>query len=325
VSVALHELMHGLGYVAGFRIDEDGLGAYPPNAPVFARRVVNQSGQNLTNAALFPNPSAALLDQMRPGIGKLRWEGPNGVAAAGGTQPILYSPATFSPGSSIAHLDEGTYPPGNLNALMTPTIGSGQAVHDPGPISRGMLTDLGWTVVSGTSAAPPGDFDGDGVTDIAVFRPSNGVWLVRDVGNFSWGASGDVPVPGDYDGDGSADVAVFRPSTGNWIIRGVGTQFWGNPGDVPVPANFDGDEDVDVAVYRPSNGRWLVKGVGNFSWGAAADVPVPGDFNGDGSADVAVFRPSTGNWIILGVGTVSWGRVADVPLVLPYAVARTLA
>jgi hypothetical protein len=95
------------------------------------------------------------------------------------------------------------------------------------------------------------DFDGDGSTDIAVFR--DGTWyiiesLTGDARIVSWGAQGDLPVAADYDGDGTSDIAVWRPSNGNWYIQESATSLqrvlapdanfgihWGQNGDVPVP------------------------------------------------------------------------------------------
>jgi hypothetical protein len=56
----------------------------------------------------------------------------------------------------------------------------------------------------------------------------------------TWGGNGDVATPGDYDGDGRADVAVFRPSSGTWFVLKSSTgntsiiMQWGQQSDIPV-------------------------------------------------------------------------------------------
>lgn len=91
----------------------------------------------------------------------------------------------------------------------------------------------------------PADFDGDGIADVTVFRPSTGTWyhLSLATGAFSamvWGSPGDIPLTGDYDGDGVADHGVFRPADGNWYLLNSTTGYsgthFGMNGDVPVPA-----------------------------------------------------------------------------------------
>jgi hypothetical protein len=164
------------------------------------------------------------------------------------------------------------------------------------------------------------DFDGNGSSDISVFRPSNGRWYIKDGGSSAWGLSADIPVSGDYNGDGETDIAVWRPSNGWWYIKGIGGASWGITGDIPVPRNYDGDPAgvTDIAVWRPSNGRWYIKGVTGTVWGTAGDIPVPADYDGDGTTDIAVWRPSSGRWYIKGVAGTVWGTAGDIPVPADY-------
>lgn len=188
----------------------------------------------------------------------------------------------------------------------------------------------------GTFADIPvgGDYDGDGRTDYAVFRPSNGVWYIVQSSNnqfraVPFGQVGDKLVPADYDYDGITDIAVFRSSNGTWYIsRSSDSEFratqFGINGDVPLIGDFDGDGRADFTVFRPSNGVWYsLKTTDGFSaetFGESFDQPVPGDYDGDGKHDIAVFR--AGIWYLKqsreGFKAIQWGLPNDVPITIRY-------
>jgi|GEM_PF-2449974 len=187
--------------------------------------------------------------------------------------------------------------------------------------------------VAYNTAVPRLDIDGDGLSDIVVWRPSEGIWYVlrsSDGGMVfqSFGQNGDKLVPADYDGDGITDFAIFRPSTaGWWILKSsngsIGVLTFGLSGDKPTPGDYDGDGKADVAVYRQSDGTWYVLkssdgGVIYQSWGIAGDKAVQADYDGDGLTDFALWRPSTGNWWILKSSdaafiSAQFGQSTDVP------------
>lgn len=133
----------------------------------------------------------------------------------------------------------------------------------------------------------------------------------------------------DFDGDGTTDLSVFRPSSGGWFALNSGSNtlnvnFFGTDGDIPIDGDFDGDKRADHVVFRPSSGTWFRQNSSNgaFSqqqFGADGDKPVPGDYDKDGKTDIAVWRPNGGNYFILrssdgGFSGTQWGATGDIPI-----------
>lgn len=150
VSVVLHELGHGLGF-SGFGRLFDNMGT--------TEGAIRQSGsprpsifdvfiENGDNASIlsFADPSVALLDEFEGD--DLFCNSPAATIENGGTFPPTFAPSTFNSGSSYSHWREATYLAGDINSLMTPQIGPGEANHNPGPITLGFFEDMGWSLCS---------------------------------------------------------------------------------------------------------------------------------------------------------------------------------
>ena len=213
-------------------------------------------------------------------------------------------------------------------ALWNPSFGVWQLCRN------GLSTSHQWGLPGDIPV--PGDYDGNGLTDLAVFRPSNGEWFIRfnrddnvfpDSTSIQFGIPADIPVPGDYDGDGKSDLAVFRHSSAAggalWIIRTASgsesVHQFGLAGDLPVPADYNADGVDEIAVWRPSTGTWFVltdDGRATATqFGLKGDIPSPSDYNGDGTFDFVLYRPESGIWFVRTekgeLFQVQWGLPGD--------------
>ncbi len=149
VSVVLHEICHGLGFIGYFGVPDNGnVGQYLSNGflGVYDHFIETGPGKRLVSSTSdFPDNSTALFGLF---TGNNLFLNGSVLKQKTGQRAKLYAPATFSKGSSIYHLDEGTYPAQTPNSLMTPQIGNAEAIHAPGPLVLNFLTDMEWKTTS---------------------------------------------------------------------------------------------------------------------------------------------------------------------------------
>ena len=121
---------------------------------------------------------------------------------------------------------------------------------------------------------------------------------------FQFGTATDIPIAGDWNGDGIPSIGIFRDGkwffdmdgNGRWS-EGDRTATFGQKGDLPVVGDFNGDGIDEIGVYRA--GKWIIDSNGNreidaadrvFELGGPGDLPVVGDFDGDGIDDPGLYR-----------------------------------
>ena len=181
-----------------------------------------------------------------------------------------------------------------------------------------------WGLTTDSIAAA--DYDGDGKTDIAVWRQFTAVpafYILRSSDNtftiIPFGSPGDRPIPADYTGDGKADPAVFRsgttstfwyqPSSGPFLGSPVAVPWGGSldSTDIPAPGDYNGDGKADFCDVTAVGGidafniRYGTDSVAagppntvTYFGRSATDAVVLGDYDGDGKSDIAVTRPEGG-------------------------------
>lgn len=146
MSVVLHELGHGLGFASSASMvagnGEFGVGSVDIPMAYDELMTLGVNGTSLLSLAEGPILGAAFTGN------NVYCNGAHATAANDGVSPRFYAPSLFSNSSSLSHLNEFTYLAGSENSLMTPSMGSSEVIHNPGPIALGILQDLGWNLCS---------------------------------------------------------------------------------------------------------------------------------------------------------------------------------
>ncbi len=169
-----------------------------------------------------------------------------------------------------------------------------QAASNPALFSRDTTDNQLQWLVQTAAAAPPPWFGSSGVT-------------------YAFGPSDAVPFPGDFDGDGYTDLAYYQLSTAKWYLddstQGTSSFQLGTPNSsLPVVGYFNANAPEEVGAYTVVNGQgvWTIAssitGLKTVTFPQVAlqgDTPVPGDYLGLGYDQIAIYRGSTGQFLVL--------------------------
>ena len=230
VTVALHEMGHGLGYLgsANYNGTSGFLGFQ--GIPFIFDQFVEESDQ--TSVLDYVSGTVTFGEVLESDA--LFWGGENGEEAHEIGRPRLYAPTNWAPGASFSHLRESSYPEGNANSLMTPFLNTAESIHTPGAVSLGMMQDMGWTL-------PP-----------VLCSLGEVVTLNQTACN---------PLTNTY-------TQVLQvtyenaPETGNLVVNGVSFPITGSPQTVsltnltsdgaPVDVNVSFSENLDCSLTAPA-------------------------------------------------------------------------
>ena len=202
VTVILHELAHGLGFSGSFNVDDGDAsnGDECPDAPAgwgcwgiaasggttlfpLVYDLFTEDGRDISLLveSVYPNPSTDLAEVLTSGA--VFFDGDFSTTVNEDVPIDLYAPTSFDAGSSYSHLDESRFatPPGGSadpDALMTPFLARGEAIHNPGLVTCAIFEDFGWGMGQGcrtllaTSVIRPHEPGPGKLSPVSAFYPN---------------------------------------------------------------------------------------------------------------------------------------------------------
>jgi len=149
----------------------------------------------------------------------------------------------------------------------------------------------------------------DGLWSIRIQYPEPYVFQLQ------YGTTDDQPVPGRYSGKNFKEIAIFRPSKGLWAIKNRTRIYFGDPDDQAIPADYNGDNTTDISVYRPSENSWIVRNITRVTLGGKPNIiPAPFDYQGNGTTELADFYGNQGLWTVRSNTRFYYGQPGDLPV-----------
>jgi hypothetical protein len=243
-TVVLHEIGHGLGLIGGFSVVDgkgvlgDGEGADGPY--LYDRFTVDSEGRSLLSSPLYPDGSMALGAVLQEAVA---FEGASVQQVYGRPAP-LYAPSVWVTGGSYSHLDEGVFPEGEPDGLMTPFVRPAEVISEPGDVTCAMLADLGW-LLTGNCAERVGELPGV-AGRLLVFL--DGPNPFRTSTQFRVVGPPNVPLRADlFDTAGRRIRQLEVTASGELVVEGVGLA----AGVYLVRVAGEGVESVQALVRVP--------------------------------------------------------------------------
>ena len=332
------------GGTCSITASQAGNSTYAPAPPVTQSFTVTNAPQTITfdsiRSQILGTPPFAIAAQSSSGLT---------VALASTTPAVCATAELLVTIKTAGSCSIAATQPGNAGFNAATMVTRTFTVKQAKPSTGLAQTSTSLTAGTGPAFVVTGDFNGDGVPDLAVANGTgnNVTVLIGDgMGGFTAStgspfAVGSNPVyiaVGDFNGDGKQDLAVanlndntvtillgdgmggFAPATASPITAGTG------PDSVAI-GDFNGDGIQDLAVSNfTSSGVTILLGNGQGGFAATIGSPLtvgtnPGavttaDFNGDGFLDLAIanFHDNTVT-VLLGNGS----GVFTPPMGSPFA------
>lgn len=159
-STVMHELLHAFGFTSSTGAPNSNTGTV---WNTFDNFLTNSTGTRLISVGgVFDTGQNSALTG-GPGV---FFSGSNAMGANGGNRVAIFSPTTWSDGSSGAHTDDGTYP----NTMMISATNTGPGARTLTAIERGILTDIGYTMAAIPEPSTYAAILGAAVLGVTVIR-----------------------------------------------------------------------------------------------------------------------------------------------------------